>query len=308
MRLNFKSEKGVIGADALLAIVAIVIFASLILAISYNIYLANASLKRMSKATNFITDVFEHVDKLYYDDVTQNNLVTYCQGLQQKGITVNPQENTWSGKGYKIDISVQSYVPESEESLNENDEQDTLDLVKEITMTVTYKLSSKEQSITMTRIKKREVLLTPNKPDLTMIELEEDEVVYPIKRISNAWVVTDSYDSNWYNYQNGIWAVVIITEDELSVGDKILFDNYDSLIWVPRYAYKPASEESADYKFTYQATESYIDQNEEGYNILQPVDTEEYTIYPQEAAFGKWIEEDDLENENLNFILQMRNI
>ena len=134
MKSKLKSEKGIIATDALIAIMLIVLFSGLILTLGYNIYLSNAGLKRMSTATKYITDVFEYVDQEYYDDVTENTLETYSQGLAEN-IYVG---DSWNGKGYKIHIDVENY----------NEEDNTrLDLVKTIRMTVTYKLAGKEQHL-----------------------------------------------------------------------------------------------------------------------------------------------------------------
>ena len=51
MRINFKKNNGLATTDGLIAVLIITLFTGLIAAISYNIYLSNASMKRMSKRT-----------------------------------------------------------------------------------------------------------------------------------------------------------------------------------------------------------------------------------------------------------------
>ena len=72
-----KEQKGFAGSDALISVLIITLFAGLIATISYNIYLSNTSVKRMSKATGYIVDMFEYIDKTYYDEVTKDNLKKY---------------------------------------------------------------------------------------------------------------------------------------------------------------------------------------------------------------------------------------
>ncbi len=303
MKINIKSQKGIIASDALLAVILIVLFSTLILAISFNIFMSNSSLKRMSKATDFITSVFEHVDKLYYDEVTQNNLVTYAQGLQANGINVNPEENTWNGKGYKIDISVQGYEPE-------NAVGETPDLVKEINMSVTYKLGSKEQVISMTRIKKRENLKSPNAPDFSLITWKgESENIYPMKKVNDIWKVTSENDSEWYNYDTDIWAVVIITDDTLNIGETVDLNDYPNsvYVWIPRYAYI-YTEEEKDYKFLYQTTNNYVAVTEQGYTTLAPIDTTKYVLDPIDRVMGTWVGKDIANYTFLGLFTQMKNI
>ena len=57
-------------------VLIIVLFSGLIATISYNIYISNSSIKRMSKATNYIIDTFEYIDKINYDDVTNIKIKT----------------------------------------------------------------------------------------------------------------------------------------------------------------------------------------------------------------------------------------
>ena len=61
--------------------------------------------------------------------------------------------------------------------------------------------------------------------------------------------------------------------------------------------------------FTFQSTENYVTESEEGYNVLEEVDTTiNYTFSPEESLNGKWIEQDDLEDEYLNYVLPMINL
>ena len=287
MKNKLKSEKGIIATDALIAIMLIVLFSGLILTLGYNIYLSNAGLKRISTATKYITDVFEYVDQEYYDDVTENTLETYSQGLAEN-IYVG---DSWNGKGYKIHIEVENY----------NEEDNTrLDLVKTIRMTVTYKLAGKEQHLEMTRIKKRENLITPNKPNINLINKEETQNVYPIKHSNSAWIVTDINDANWYNYEKGNWATVIVATDVLAKGQEVELEDYDVLVWVPKYAYDSINNEV---EFLFQNTNKYIDKTGD-YDTLQDIDTENYTIENINNT-GKWIETADVINENLDNVFEM---
>ena len=50
MKKFLKNNKGLTGADALLAVALIVLFSGIIATISYNIYIATSSLKRSSNS------------------------------------------------------------------------------------------------------------------------------------------------------------------------------------------------------------------------------------------------------------------
>ena len=153
MKKFLKEQKGFAASDALIAVLIIVLFSGLIATISYNIYLSNSSIKRMSKATGYIVDVFEYIDKINYEDVTKENLVSYFNNkyyYEQDGTTPKADAEVklkqTDENPFKAEINIVKY--------NETEgNTDKLDLVQEITMTIKYKLGNKDQEITMTRNK-----------------------------------------------------------------------------------------------------------------------------------------------------------
>ena len=72
----------------------------------------------------------------------------------------------------------------------------------------------------------------------------------PVKYVNGTgWVRTEATDSGWYNYEEKLWAnVVLVGENGKDAdGDEDIFDsngvlnensNYSMLVWIPRYAYK----------------------------------------------------------------------
>ena len=127
---NLKNSDGFVASDAIMAIIIITIFTAIIATLAYNIYLSNSSLKRMSKANNYIIDIFEYVDKLYYEEVTEEKLITYLnEKYNSSGVKAVNDENTDVETPFKIIIKVQKY---NELEGNEG----KLDLLKEVTATV----------------------------------------------------------------------------------------------------------------------------------------------------------------------------
>ena len=240
------SESGFTGADVLIAIAIITLFTGLVTSISYNIYLATMSTQRMSQANAYISDVFAQSDKLYYDDVTTNGLTTYFN-------------DKYKNTAYTVTITVDQYKPNGDASL---------DLVKIITMNVKYKVGSKDQKLEMTKVKQREVLITPNAPDLSMLQN-----AIPIKYSNGAWTVCDAKDSNWYNYNNGYWATAFvpnsgstITADigkTLSAADLIGGSLY---VWIPRYGISGGT-----INFLYGTGDNYVIGGTSGATSLTPI-------------------------------------
>lgn len=262
-KVKFKKNNGFAASDALIAIVIITIFTGLISTISYNIYLSNASLKRMSKANNYIIDVFEHVDKMYYEDVNEENLTAYVnEKYKNEEVQAVNSEETEVQTPFKFIIKVQKY---NEMTGNEG----KLDLVKEITATVKYKLGNREQIITMKKSKNRERVITPNKPDLSLIQLNNGENVYSVKEKNGEYVVCSEDDETWYNYKNNNYAVVTVTSANLKIGDNVE-ESYKKYKWIPRYAQN--IENSTDIKYLFSNTNKYIEE-QNGYEKLVDIGT-----------------------------------
>lgn len=272
---NLKKSNGFAASDALIAILIITLFTGIIASLLYNIYLSNASLKRMSKANGYIIDVFEYIDKVYYDEVSKDKLIKYFNEkyyYKDDGITPNEDAEVMAGSNgdiinspFKVIIDIQNY-----NSIEGNE--DKLDLVKEITMTVKYKLGNKEQEITLKKIKSREKLVKINKPILDLLKIENGQKIYPIKTINNNSVVCYQNDKDWYNYMGGKIAKVVVTDKELEEGDILTDEDLEIYQWIPRYA----EDSESNIKFLYRNTNKYVAEKD-GYEKLIDLE-EEYEV------------------------------
>ena len=151
MKISLRNKKGIAGTDALIAVLIITLFSGIIATFSYNIYLSNASIKRMSKAQGYIVDVFEHIEITDYDDLTEEYLITYFNNKYynvQNSEVKMVHENETTDTAFKAEIKIEKY---NETAGNIGKE----DVVEQITMKVIYMLGSKEQVIEMKRIKQR---------------------------------------------------------------------------------------------------------------------------------------------------------
>lgn len=273
-------QKGIGASDALIAVIIIALFAGLIATISYNIYLSSTSVKRMSQATNYIVDVFEYIDKTYYDDITKEKLIKYFNDkyyYENDGKTVKdkPQvkmidEGEDTDTPYKSEIAISKYKDQEGNS-------DKLDLVQEVKMTVSYKLGNKEQKLEMKKIKTRENLTTPNAPDLSKLSVQDGHRIYPIKKVDNVWKISNLDDDSWYNYESGNWALVLETTRELDVGKQIDTKNLSNdekiYAWIPRYAYNSSNN---SLEFLFSDSNNYVD-TVDGYTKITPIDSS-YTV------------------------------
>lgn len=121
--MDLKQNKGITLADTIIAITIFMIFTALVITISYNIYLQSNFIKRNSTATNYIVDLFEYAQSLNFDDVTGDNLNSYVNSKNYKGYTITIND-TEIKEGY----------------------------IKQIEVTVTYKLGNKENSVSMSTL------------------------------------------------------------------------------------------------------------------------------------------------------------
>lgn len=277
-RLN--KSNGFAASDGLIAILIIALFTGIITTIIYNIYLSNASIKRMSTATGYITAIFENMDKAYYEATTVEGLETYIKSneelfaISKNKVKISSNDTSETSKSignsdnppYTIDMHIEYY------NKTEGNE-DKLDLVKKLTVTVNYKLGNKNQQITMSRVKSREKLLTPNSPDISLLEIE-DTKIYPVKKTNDIWRVCDARDSSWYSYERGYWATVVISNEELKIDDQVNINDYitegNMYVWIPRFAYDEANNSIL---FLYSNTNNYISNTGDYNSLLEIADT-----------------------------------
>ena len=148
---KLSDNKGVTGADLSIAVVAIIIFVSIITSLFYNVYIMNQKTTRMSEATDIITTIFEKIDVMDYENVSLENnekelsvyLNDYIDNENQ-----SQSENVYKGKkgGYNVTLNIEKY--------NEQDgNQDKEDIIKKITINVEYNVGNKTQSIEMSTLK-----------------------------------------------------------------------------------------------------------------------------------------------------------
>lgn len=290
MKKLFKTNKGFAATDALIAILIIALFTGLIATLLYNIYISNTSLKRMSKANSFIVDILEYAQKIYYSDLDNTSTIvakySYLDTAQNEDTPEENMERMWTLEGspedgYNVKVVLDKYMPNG----------NALDLVRKLTVTVNYKVGGKTQQLEVYTIKSRENITVPNKPDLALMQLQQNEIIYPIKHENGNYIVCTEKDSNWYQYDlynptSSTSAKIIISEDNLAVGDIIDENNYTMYEWVPRYA------ENSEHNivFLYSNSNNYLEtysmgNDEQSYQRLIPI-TSEFSV---NAKFGNTV-------------------
>lgn len=138
--MNLKGNKGIGLTDAVIATAILAIFTTIIISVSYNIYLQSNFIKRNDNATNYIVSIFEYSQKILYSDISSENLINYVDTLNDKNVKAiegKYQENSEKLAPYTVFINV--------EEPYEN-------YIKRIDVTVMYKLSKKTKTVSMSTL------------------------------------------------------------------------------------------------------------------------------------------------------------
>lgn len=144
--MNIKQNKGIGSIDAIIAVVILMIFTGIIATISTNIYAQSQFIKRNDQATNYIVDIFEYAQQISYDDISEQELVDYInkKNGKEEAIAEQYSEDNMKNSGYTIFIEVNGFIDE--------DNKDYSDYIKQIDITVAYKLKGKTKTVNMSTL------------------------------------------------------------------------------------------------------------------------------------------------------------
>ncbi len=143
--MKTRDDRGLATVDMIIAIIAIMIFSSLIVSMMYSNVMENVKLKKETLAMIYITETFENVgiedyNNLTvgsYEDITNNNYDSYIEGLIPEDL---PED-------YKVDIVITNNL----EGVKNNE-----DILKKVELTLNYEVGEKIFSSSMERMKIKE--------------------------------------------------------------------------------------------------------------------------------------------------------
>lgn len=143
----FKKQKGVIVTDAIIAILIIMLFVGIIASLMYNIVLETIKTKINSQQIDFATQIFEHIEKSAYADVTVENIIDFVnENYNDELVTVGENVESLTGT-YKIGITVTPY-----NEIEGNEEK--YDLLKIVTLKIQSEINDKKYNTEMSTVKK----------------------------------------------------------------------------------------------------------------------------------------------------------
>lgn len=126
-----KNQRGLTGVDVTIAIVAVMIFTSIILSLMFNVKVENTKIKMKALANVYLTKTMENVGIANYDDVTTNNVNLFPDMAE-------PYQGT---------ITVEKY---SDIETNKKD------MVKIVSVKLSYTIGQKTYEETVQRLKVKE--------------------------------------------------------------------------------------------------------------------------------------------------------
>lgn len=141
----FKEKKGIIVADAIVAILIILLFAGIVTSITINIFSEKTKIKLNSMYLDVVTEILEYVQQADFKDVTEANLINYVNAKDSEYFSAGSSlENLTTP--YKIQINVESYIPESSEM--------QLELIKVIHIKMQKTVGDKTYEKSVSKLKK----------------------------------------------------------------------------------------------------------------------------------------------------------
>lgn len=145
-----KKQNGFVISDAILAVLILIMFTSIITSLIYNIVLTSRKIKLNSQQIADITAIFNYAEKIKYDDVTTENLVSYINSQGNSSVSAGTDASELTNP-YKLIISVQKY--------NETEgNTDKEDILKIVTVTAECELSGKTYTTEMQALIKKQTL------------------------------------------------------------------------------------------------------------------------------------------------------
>jgi len=143
--MKIKKEKGIAGIDIIIALIAVIIFSTIIAFLIYTNVTENVKLKKETLAIIGITEIFENVGIQDYENLDIGSYEDIGNNVYSDNIeNLVPQDII---NMYKVDIIITNEF----ENVENNE-----DIMKKIVVTLTYNIQDKEYICSMERMKTKE--------------------------------------------------------------------------------------------------------------------------------------------------------
>lgn len=288
---KLNSQKGITTAEVMIALLIIVSTIGVIGMIYINLNTTTVGVDRKTGASRIATNVIENINMLFYDQVQErlDNLVANGDATKQDAVyTVIGEKNikvfgTSIPKGYTLALKLENTYG-SQETVQ-------YDLVKKLSLNVSYLLNGATQNVSLSTILQRESIKECNSPNF-----EEDyirqmvpqgteyiifnenvttaqagvKIICPIQfdNLTEQYKVIEKTEEDWYSYSNKEWARVLVLDatefasvidfNKKVVKDTAALNGNKAYVWVPRFGIKAEGNVFGDTFFKYQDTDFAI--------------------------------------------------
>lgn len=283
-KTKLNSQKGITAADAVVAMLIILITVGVISMVYVNFTMNTAEIERKAGATRIATNIVENIGQVYYSEIGTKLELLSNSGVASKvdntytisGTTDVKVFETSIPKGYTCEITVEN--PNS-----------SYDIVKKITVKVSYKVNNMPKEVVLSKVVEKEIVRECNSPRFTeeyirqIVGSESDyimasstansvqtgvKIICPIsyhQQMGRYQIVDVSDNPIWYSYSNKNWARCLVLEsdayqtyvdstNQTIIDNTILQDNTKSFVWIPRFGVENGQELFGGTYFKYKKT------------------------------------------------------
>jgi hypothetical protein len=293
--IKLKSQRGATGTDVLIAASMIIMTVVVVSMLYVNTSIGSRNITRTAGATRIATNIMENIQEMSYEEFIvefNNNVSAGDTGINIAKETELTIFGTKIPKGYNLVMSADNVYG------SHTEEKEQFDLVRQVTITVKYAVGSSEEQVQFSTAKQRELIGECNEPSLEYLS-STNLNIYPVKYSENAgaYIKTTKDDTEWYNYTNKNWAMVIVSKlsesDLFDVNGKFIGtinkdtsnDNYTQKeVWIPRY-FTNATASNKNVQFAFLSTGKMISNEQLSSNGADP---SKFYYYTSKDVTSDW--------------------
>ena len=145
--MKLKKDKGLAGVDIVIAVIALMIFSTLILSLIYNNVAENVKLKKETLAMIYITEIFENVGIESYENLENGTYENIGENDDIDNTYIKDLIPEDAKREYRVDLTITNELENVE---------NTEDIIKKIVVTLTYEVNDKNYTCSMERMKIKE--------------------------------------------------------------------------------------------------------------------------------------------------------
>ena len=91
MKKNIKKENGFTSVDAVIAMMIVVIFVTIMSSVMYSVYIEQTEAKRTAVALNYAVDIFEKIGEMNYSEVSGDTVLKDMSNIAVTDVTSTSQ-------------------------------------------------------------------------------------------------------------------------------------------------------------------------------------------------------------------------